>query len=98
MDQQLPPLNSFHMIQEAYNVSSFLFNENRIGKIEIKNRFVNSATYESMAEESGEVTDELINKGGEIERVACVSCNRCLAGVANEFPIYCYNKRFPESR
>jgi 2,4-dienoyl-CoA reductase-like NADH-dependent reductase (Old Yellow Enzyme family) len=41
---------------------SALFSSKIIGKIEIKNRFVNSATYESMAEESGEVTDELIKK------------------------------------
>jgi 2,4-dienoyl-CoA reductase-like NADH-dependent reductase (Old Yellow Enzyme family) len=42
----------------------------------------------------------LVNKikKGEMERVSCVSCNRCLAGVANEFPVYCYNKRFPDSR
>ena len=41
---------------------SVLFSSKNIGKIKIKNRFVNSATYESMAEESGEVTDELIKK------------------------------------
>ncbi|GAH82279.1 unnamed protein product, partial [marine sediment metagenome] len=32
----------------------------KIGKIEIKNRFVRSATYEHAASEDGSVTDELI--------------------------------------
>lgn len=28
-------------------------------------------------------------------KVACVSCNRCLAAVPNGFPVRCYNKSFP---
>ena len=33
----------------------------KIGKLEIKNRFVRSATYEGLATEDGEITDKLIN-------------------------------------
>ena len=35
-------------------------------------------------------------KEGKMDRVSCVSCNRCLAGVANDLPTYCYNKGFPK--
>ena len=35
-------------------------------------------------------------KRGEMAKVSCVSCNRCLAAVANDIPAYCYNKRFPK--
>jgi 2,4-dienoyl-CoA reductase-like NADH-dependent reductase (Old Yellow Enzyme family) len=40
----------------------------------------------------------LVNKikDGKVDRVSCVSCNRCLAAVANDIPTYCYNKRFPK--
>ena len=41
---------------------SIVFSPHKIGKLEIKNRFVHSATYECMAEESGKVTDELIKR------------------------------------
>lgn len=34
-------------------------------------------------------------KEGKTEAVACVSCNRCLAAVANNIPVQCYNKGFP---
>jgi len=34
----------------------------KIGKLEVKNRFVNSATYESMAKKNGESTEELANR------------------------------------
>lgn len=42
----------------------------------------------------------LVNKikDGKMDQVSCVSCNRCLAAVVNEFPVYCYNKGFPEKR
>ena len=36
-------------------------------------------------------------KKGKMEKVACVSCNRCLAAVPNELPAYCYNKGFPST-
>jgi 2,4-dienoyl-CoA reductase-like NADH-dependent reductase (Old Yellow Enzyme family) len=39
---------------------SILFTPMKIGKMEIKNRFVRSATNENLATEKGEVTDELI--------------------------------------
>ncbi len=39
---------------------SILFTPMKIGKMEVKNRFVRSATYEGLANEKGEVTDELI--------------------------------------
>jgi len=42
----------------------------------------------------------LVNKikEGKMDQVSCVSCNRCLAAVVNEIPVYCYNKGFPEKR
>lgn len=40
------------------------------------------------------VVDKFKNK--EIERVSCVSCNKCFAGVANNLPVACYNKGFPK--
>jgi 2,4-dienoyl-CoA reductase-like NADH-dependent reductase (Old Yellow Enzyme family) len=30
-------------------------------------------------------------------RASCVSCNKCLAAVANNMPVQCYNKSFPKS-
>jgi 2,4-dienoyl-CoA reductase-like NADH-dependent reductase (Old Yellow Enzyme family) len=33
---------------------------------------------------------------GEMKKVSCVSCNRCIAAVVNNFPVYCYNKGFPK--
>ena len=34
---------------------------------------------------------------GRAEAVACVSCNKCFAAVANNMPVQCYNKGFPAS-
>ncbi len=42
---------------------SILFEPLNLGEVEIKNRFVQSATFESMATERGEVTDSLIGRG-----------------------------------
>ncbi len=36
-------------------------------------------------------------KEGKTEAVSCVSCNKCLAAVANDMPVACYNKNFPVS-
>ena len=33
---------------------------------------------------------------GKSDSVACVSCNKCFAAVANYMPVYCYNKGFPK--
>ncbi|MHB8841584.1 MAG: NADH:flavin oxidoreductase [Candidatus Aquicultor sp.] len=41
---------------------SILFTPMRIGELQIKNRFVHSATHEGMTTESGEVTDKLIRR------------------------------------
>ena len=41
---------------------SILFTSKRIGNLELQNRFVNSATYEGMAKDTGEVSDELIKR------------------------------------
>jgi 2,4-dienoyl-CoA reductase-like NADH-dependent reductase (Old Yellow Enzyme family) len=41
---------------------SVLFQPGKIGPMEVKNRFVHSAAYESMARESGEVTDPLVER------------------------------------
>lgn len=45
---------------------SILFTPQKIGKMEIKNRFVHSATYECMANDTGEVTDKLIRRYRQI--------------------------------
>ncbi len=47
---------------------SLLFEPTHIGLLEVKNRFVHSATYESMAGPNGEVTDELINRYRNLAR------------------------------
>jgi len=41
---------------------SILFTPMNIGKMEVKNRFIRSATYHGMALETGEITDDLINE------------------------------------
>jgi 2,4-dienoyl-CoA reductase-like NADH-dependent reductase (Old Yellow Enzyme family) len=41
---------------------SALFSPIKIGNVEIPNRFVNSATYEGMAKETGEISDDLIKR------------------------------------
>jgi 2,4-dienoyl-CoA reductase-like NADH-dependent reductase (Old Yellow Enzyme family) len=41
---------------------SILFKPIKLGDVELKNRFVQSATYECMARETGEVTDEIVNR------------------------------------
>jgi 2,4-dienoyl-CoA reductase-like NADH-dependent reductase (Old Yellow Enzyme family) len=33
---------------------------------------------------------------GRTEVASCVSCNRCLAAIANEMPVRCYHTGFPE--
>ena len=40
----------------------------------------------------------IVNKfiDGKAASVSCVSCNRCFAGVANYYPVACYNKGFPK--
>ena len=50
---------SFERYRGAMNMS-MLFEPIDIGPLTIKNRFVRSATYEAMASENGEVTEELI--------------------------------------
>jgi 2,4-dienoyl-CoA reductase-like NADH-dependent reductase (Old Yellow Enzyme family) len=47
---------------------SILFTPKKVGKVEIQNRFVHSATYESMARENGEVTDDLIKRYGRLAK------------------------------
>ena len=47
---------------------SVLFTSRNIGPIEIKNRFVQSATYECMAGENGEVTEKLIRRYTRLAR------------------------------
>lgn len=36
-------------------------------------------------------------KSGQTHKVACVSCNRCLAAVAAGLPIRCYQRRWPST-
>lgn len=33
---------------------------------------------------------------GELDAAACTSCNRCLAAVAGDIPVRCYQKQFPK--
>jgi 2,4-dienoyl-CoA reductase-like NADH-dependent reductase (Old Yellow Enzyme family) len=47
---------------------SILFTPKKIGEVEIKNRFVHAATYESMAEVDGRVTDMLIQRYSRLAR------------------------------
>ena len=47
---------------------SIAFTPHNIGKLEIQNRFVHSATYECMAEETGEVTNELIKRYSKLAK------------------------------
>jgi len=47
---------------------SVLFTPKKIGKMEIKNRLVHSATYECMVSDSGEVTDKLIKRYSQIAK------------------------------
>ena len=35
-------------------------------------------------------------RAGKMDKVSCVSCNRCFAAVPNEIPVHCYNKKFPK--
>lgn len=47
---------------------SQLFTPKKIGNLEIQNRFVHSATYECMARENGEVSDELIKRYSDLAK------------------------------
>ena len=42
----------------------------------------------------------LVNKikEGNMDRVSCVSCNRCMAAITHELPVYCYHKGLPDGR
>ncbi|MFX1312448.1 MAG: hypothetical protein ACFFHD_07525 [Promethearchaeota archaeon] len=37
-------------------------------------------------------------KKGKQENAACISCNRCLTAISNDFPIRCYIKKFPKEK
>ena len=37
-------------------------------------------------------------KEGKQDKAACISCNRCLAAIPNNFPIRCYVNKFPEKK
>lgn len=47
---------------------SVLFTPGRIGEVEIRNRFVHAATYESMAEEDGRVSEMLLRRYARLAR------------------------------
>jgi len=36
-------------------------------------------------------------KEGKVKTASCTSCNKCLAAVANDMPVKCYEKGFPEN-
>jgi 2,4-dienoyl-CoA reductase-like NADH-dependent reductase (Old Yellow Enzyme family) len=62
---------------------SALFTPMKIGNVEIPNRFVNSATYEAMANETGEVSDELVKR---YERLAKGGVGLCVSGMMYVHP------------
>ena len=35
---------------------------------------------------------------GKQEKAACISCNRCLAAVPNDYPVSCYAQKWPEKK
>ena len=35
---------------------------------------------------------------GKQEKAACISCNRCLAAIPNDYPIKCYANKWPEEK
>jgi len=37
-------------------------------------------------------------KEGKQEKAACISCNRCLAAIPNDYPVRCYAKKWPEKK
>ena len=37
-------------------------------------------------------------KEGKQNEASCVSCNRCLAAIPNDFPTRCYVEKFPEPK
>ncbi|MFW9938807.1 MAG: NADH:flavin oxidoreductase [Candidatus Thorarchaeota archaeon] len=37
-------------------------------------------------------------KEGKQDKAACISCNRCLAAIPNNYPIRCYVDKFPEEK
>ena len=47
---------------------SVMFTPFNIGSLEIKNRFIHSGTYESMADKDGFVTDQLVDRYTEIAK------------------------------
>jgi 2,4-dienoyl-CoA reductase-like NADH-dependent reductase (Old Yellow Enzyme family) len=59
---------------------SVLFHPKAIGESEIKNRFVHSATFECMADDSGAVTDKLIKRYSRLAK----------GGVGLIIPGYCF--------
>lgn len=47
---------------------SILFSPKKVGTMELKNRFVHSATFECMASDTGEVTDEIVTRYRNLAR------------------------------
>jgi 2,4-dienoyl-CoA reductase-like NADH-dependent reductase (Old Yellow Enzyme family) len=37
-------------------------------------------------------------KEGKQDKASCISCNRCVAAVPNDFPVRCYTKKFPKPK
>ena len=63
---------------------SVLFSPMKIGNVELPNRFVSSATYEVMAKETGEVSDELIKR---YERLAKGGVGLSITGIMSVHPL-----------
>ena len=37
-------------------------------------------------------------KEGKQDEASCISCNRCLAALPNDFPVHCYVEKFPKAK
>src|SRR5919198_5374454 len=70
---------------------SVLFTPGKLGPLEIRNRFVHSATYEAMASAAGEVTDALLARYRKLSHGGVgliipgyMFVGRCIAGGLDE--------------
>lgn len=63
--------------------NSIVFSSGRIGKVELKNRLVRSATYENAGSEKGEVTDALLDK---FRALAAGGVGLIMTGIMGVYP------------
>ena len=58
---------------------AILFEHTQINGLELPNRFIRSATWEGLADETGDCTPDLIERwqSGDLRKATCISCNGC---------------------